>query len=145
MNKKTSGLYGIPIAFFIFDIATKIFFSVRHVSWEIGPITLQALSYAEAADWRPLSRIIGLTVASAVLVGLGYGFFRTSQPTLKLAFLCLFAGGFNNSLERVWFNQVTDIIHVATFSFNLADIAIVAGLLVSGWYFVHSSVFTNKV
>ncbi len=72
-----------------------------------------------------------LIILSAAIIGLALWWFKKHTHTLGAALgFGLFVGGaLSNLLDRIFHGAVTDYLNIATGSFNLADFAIIAGLL----------------
>lgn len=95
------------------------------------------------AVWRAALFSVG---ASAMLLGLlGYALFaKTASRPVILAFALLFAGGVGNLIDRLLYaGTVIDFINIGigpvrTGIFNVADIAVTAGILLLGAAALHN-------
>jgi signal peptidase II len=85
----------------------------------------------------PLTRFLWLSVASTVLLG-GIAFaviaLRRIAPAARFGLTLVAAGGFSNLVDRARFGSVTDFLALGTGPlrsgiFNVADVAILAGVL----------------
>ena len=93
----------------------------------------RGISYSlfEADSWR--GRLLLLAVALAAVVFLGWWMWKTQSRIAGLGLGLLIGGALGNALDRVAYGAVADFFHfhMGTFSwyvFNLADVAIVAGV-----------------
>lgn len=73
--------------------------------------------------------IPSLTLNAIWLTLIGYVFFQVRQPLLKLSLLLVIGGGLSNFIDRLVMGGVRDIVSVGDVFFNLADGAIVAGVV----------------
>ncbi|MGB9919225.1 MAG: signal peptidase II [Moorellales bacterium] len=83
--------------------------------------------------------LIGL----AVLTGLGLalaGFARQRQPLLSLALALAWGGAAGNLVDRLYLGYVVDFLDLRFWPvFNLADVALVAGMILLGWQVVRQT------
>lgn len=74
------------------------------------------------------------TFVVVVLIFFYYRRLKPSERAVKFALGLELGGAVGNLVDRLFFGQVTDFLDFRIWPvFNLADIAIVAGLLVLGW------------
>jgi len=75
-----------------------------------------------------------------ILLGIGIFLWKSWKQISeleKLGYLLILTGGFLNALERTVFGSVTDFISLQYFAvFNVADMAITAGVILLFWAFV---------
>jgi len=80
-----------------------------------------------------------LIVSLVGIVVLAYIYHSQRQPTrlLRVSIALMLGGAFGNLIDRIHQGHVTDFIHVGPWPvFNLADSAIVVGLIIMGWLLV---------
>lgn len=83
------------------------------------------------------NNVIALTTSILALVGFWLIVFRKDSNYLALSLI--FGGAFSNIVDRIFRGGVVDYLNVLYWSINLADIAIVAGIV---WY--GYSLFASK-
>lgn len=75
----------------------------------------------------PFSLTVILSIA--LLLGSFWWWFRVKDYFLKTAFALILAGGISNLLDRLWRGGIVDYFSLYTLDFNIADVAIVIGLV----------------
>lgn len=96
-----------------------------------------AFSFLSDANWA-MGLFIALTCI-AVLV-MSWIFFNTKSRFLKLGLAFLIAGALGNLIDRIAFSYVRDFIFVHFFAnFNVADIAVTAGVVLVIIYLLYIS------
>ena len=85
--------------------------------------------------------VILSVISVAFCVGAGVYWVRKKDkpPILKLVLVLLFAGAFGNAIDRIFYGFVVDFISIKWFSFptfNIADMAIVAGAVLAVVYVI---------
>ena len=151
MNRRIFGL-ACALAVFVADQASK-YYMLEGLDLETaGTITInpfvdfvlvwnRGISYGLFQQYQDLGRygLAGLSVLAAI--ALTIWLLRTRDLGQTLALGCLIGGALGNALDRFWHGAVVDfvLLHIGEwrwYVFNLADIAIVAGvalLLYDSW------------
>jgi signal peptidase II len=115
----------------IIDQITKLVF--RSSDFFLGPIhihTMKNIGLAFSVDFGIIVNIV------FICLGLGYFiFYYWSRRRLlsflgELIFILIFAGAISNILDRIVLSYVRDFIDMGLgFTFNLADVYVIAGLI----------------
>ena len=121
-------------AVFVFDQLIKKWLVTSQFEWQAPWQWLSIhLSTNEGITFSvPFPRILLIALSLVILaVALGWWFKNGHKTTATALALGLFIGGaLGNLLDRMVRDGVTDYFNIYTGSFNLADVAIIAGLLV---------------
>lgn len=129
-------LYGGVFLLFLLDLFAKYYFRTHStISIPIigDLVSLRLFINSTLAFSIPYTWSTFLTFCTAIILGAlliwWYIDFRHSKKLLFPLYLIIL-GAFSNLLDRIWFNSVTDYIHLAPVSyFNIADLLIFAGVL----------------
>ena len=98
------------------------------LGFELADVRNRGIAFGLFADGQAL--VIAVTAAALVLI-LGYFALNPSRPGAWLGVGLLAGGAVGNLLDRVRADEVTDFIDPPLWpAFNIADIAIIAGILV---------------
>ncbi len=106
-----------------------------------NPAALFGLGSEIAPDLR---RVLFCAASVLVLVLIGTLFARTTERRQRAALCLLAIGAIGNLIDRARSGSVVDFVHVhaggffSYATFNLADIAIVAGIALLAWEFARS-------
>ncbi|BCV20912.1 signal peptidase II [Moorella sp. Hama-1] len=77
---------------------------------------------------------IGVTVLVAIIILAAYRYLPPGRPLLRLALALMLGGALGNLLDRLRFGYVVDFLDLRIWPvFNLADMAIVAGVIILCW------------
>ncbi len=99
-----------------------------HMAWNTG------INFGLFADQGELMRWLLIAVALAVCGFVGYWMRREQKPIALIAAGLVIGGALGNSLDRILYGSVADFLNVTCceirnpYAFNVADIAIFAGL-----------------
>lgn len=133
----------------IFDIARQQPVNVMP-GFDLVMIWNYGISYGWFASHSQVTRWILIVLSVAVAVLLWVWLVRQTRPHVAAAIGLVLGGAIANATDRLLHGAVADFFHlyVAGFSwyvFNIADMAIVAGVLVLMYdSFVHEEKPTNK-
>ena len=119
-------------ALFVFDIAAR---QPLHITPFLDMILAwnRGISYSLFASDSERGRYVLLVLTLAATAFLALWLWRSKHPLTSLALGLLVGGALGNALDRYLYGAVADffLFHVGRFSwyvFNLADVAIVAGV-----------------
>ncbi|WMS44850.1 signal peptidase II [Acuticoccus sp. MNP-M23] len=129
------------------DQATKLWV-LHRADFSQGPIALlpfmditlvwnRGISYGLfQADGAGRWVLVGLTMAG--IVGLGVWLMRTGAPLVALGVGVILGGAAGNLIDRVAYGAVVDFVHLnaggySWYVFNIADAAIVVGVVLLMW------------
>jgi lipoprotein signal peptidase len=107
----------------LIDQLTK--FAVSHLGWSIFFNDQFAFSL-------PVPVVVMFAIYILVLVGISFYVFRAWNHFDNLqrwAWVLVYAGGLSNILERIVLGHVRDFIYIANGILNVADLYILAGLI----------------
>jgi signal peptidase II len=83
--------------------------------------------------------LLFVSIIGIVVLGFVYGSQNQPGRVIRLSIALMMGGAFGNLLDRVLFGHVTDFIDIGPWPvFNIADAAIVTGLIILGWVFTNS-------
>lgn len=122
------------------DILTKYWVNITDPEFQIlwSWLTITHVKNTGVAFGTPLPGISFLI--PLILLGIGIFLWKSWKQISeleKLGYLLILTGGFLNALERTVFSSVTDFISLQYFAvFNVADMAITAGVILLFWAFV---------
>lgn len=111
----------------LFDQITKAFFVQR--DFFIGPIKFSLVKNYGLPFNLNFGALVNLLAVVVVLVLLIYYFLSTNAVKNYFAFSLIFGGAISNLADRIIFGHVRDFINIGLFTFNLADMFIVIGLM----------------
>lgn len=114
------------------DQITKVIFTSR--DFFIGPLHIHPAKNFALSFGLNFGSQLNLSIVVIALVAFAYFFYRSfsQSPRLaKFAFILILSGAFSNILDRLRLGYVQDFLDLGLkFTFNLADIYIVVGLLI---------------
>jgi signal peptidase II len=97
------------------------------LGFELADVRNRGIAFGLLADGQAL--VVGVTAAALVLIA-GYFALNPSRPGLWIGVGLLSGGAVGNLIDRVRADEVTDFIDPPLWpAFNVADIAIVIGIL----------------
>ena len=99
-----------------------------------GPLRIGAVYNREGVLGLPIDNGILLVAGVTISALLGYWLTRSFRPEVRAGFWLLLAGAASNTLDRIQYDGVLDIVAIGpTAHFNVADLAIItgAGILVT--------------
>ncbi len=106
----------------------------------------RGVSFGFLSTEHPLMPYALGAAALVLIVLVGIWLWRTSSSLLALGLTCIFGGAISNLLDRIWDGAVTDFLdfYLRAYhwpAFNLADVAITCGVVISFcWSFSSSKV-----
>lgn len=116
----------LPLAVVALDQASKAIVASRAAIAVSSFATIQLVVNPHAG----FSLAIPSATLNAIwLTLIGYVFVQIRQPPLKRALLLVIGGGLSNFIDRLVTGGVRDIVSVGDVFFNLADGAIIAGVV----------------
>ncbi|MEX2043362.1 MAG: signal peptidase II [Patescibacteria group bacterium] len=95
------------------------------------PLRLGAVYNREGVLGLPIDNGVLLLAGVAISAFLGYRLTRSVRPEVRAGFWLLLAGAASNTLDRVQYDGVLDIVAIGpTAHFNVADLSIIAGAVI---------------
>ncbi len=77
---------------------------------------------------------VGVTVLVAIIILAAYRYLPPDRPLLRLALALMLGGALGNLVDRLRFGYVVDFLDLRIWPvFNLADMAIVTGVIILCW------------
>lgn len=77
---------------------------------------------------------VGVTVLVAIIILVVYRYLPPDRPLLRLALALMLGGALGNLIDRLRFGYVVDFLDLRIWPvFNLADMAIVIGVIILCW------------
>lgn len=118
----------IFVAIVAADVVTKFIVTENSGRWASFFILIEPYRNVSAFN-LPLGSSITIFL-SLVAILLAFAIFmRLRSFKKRIGLVMVMAGGISNFMERLWWQgYVTDIVRIGTAHFNLADVAIFAGL-----------------
>lgn len=120
---------GGGLAVFLLDQASKYVLAWVNTPLVLGHVQLGIFPNAAGAfgvSWPVPLLLAGAVAVLTVLVYLGI---TQQRASARMAAAVAVAGGMSNLFDRLMFGFVRDVAAVDSLTFNLADIAIVTGIL----------------
>jgi len=133
-------LFFVILDVVILDTLTKYWVNISDPEFQIlwSWLTITHVKNTGIAFGTPLPGIS--FIIPLILLGIGIFLWKSWKQISeleKLGYLLILTGGFLNALERTVFGSVTDFISLQYFAvFNVADMAITAGVILLFWAFV---------
>jgi len=125
----------------VIDLVTKLGAATYFITSAWAPFSWFELNYGEnhgIAFGIPLGRWVQVAASVLLLVVLGAYVIRKldfNQVSVRIFLALIFGGAFGNLVDRIWLGVVRDFIGIGPWPlFNLADIAIVTGVLLFLFY-----------
>ncbi|HEY8108591.1 MAG TPA: signal peptidase II [Patescibacteria group bacterium] len=95
---------------------------------DFGPLRIGPVYNREGVLGLPVDNALLLLAGVAIVVFFGYLLTRSVRPEIRAGLWLLLAGSASNTLDRVQYDGVLDIVAIGpTAHFNLADLSILAG------------------
>jgi signal peptidase II len=144
MYKKAWGVFGLAVLILVSDLVIQSHIAQTMVPGESVPVLPPVLAWTYILNnGAAFSLLRGGTplfilVAFILLIAIGiYTFRHLKMPWTMMAALGLLAGGSAGNLwDRLIWGRVIDYIHVIDWPiFNLADSAIVVGMVLAVYYY----------
>ena len=109
--------------------------------WQVSTIALGTVLAADQvckglAITRGLifeNKRFGIYLPAIFLIAFFLIFLKTKRSHLQLPLILIIAGGASNLIDFISRGAIIDYLHIIHFYFNLADIAILTGVLLIAW------------
>jgi len=117
--------YFLPIFLFITDRCLKIFYLAEEKVFYNKKISLSSIYLPTGVFYSLFSLIF-----AGLILGL-IASYRRKKTFYIFSFCLIIAGALSNFIDRLFFGAVLDYFKIYTSVFNLADLAILAGVLLN--------------
>ncbi|MDP9212337.1 MAG: signal peptidase II [bacterium] len=127
----------VALALLAADRLTKLIVSQGEEVLTAGPVTVAALVNRSGVLGLPLGNTLLVAAGTVIIVGIAALLLRVRRPSVRVGLWLLLAGALGNTVDRLLYGGVLDIIAIGPSShFNLADVLILLGglaLFISVW------------